>query len=458
MNTLQKIKKEALKPLKTDNSKPGFAIIVPPSCFTVPEGWEFVLKQPFEGVSYIATVLFNAGFPVRIVDARFQNDPVKFALDSVKDAAVVGIATYEDSFPFVHEACARIKQEYPQKLIVLGGALVTSTPQVLMKSTAADIGVLGEGEETTRELMDAVSFGNTGELGKIPGLCYKDSSGDICFTEKRPQMADLESLPVMNLSLWPAVQKDKKVKEIFFSHSRGCYKNCSFCFRTTPQLSQKSIGKFRDELRELKKKHDFEFIYFVDLTFAIQKQRTLDICGILKEFNVRWSCMSRVQNIDEEMLKAMKTAGCQIILYGFESLDQTILDNAHKGITPAEIRRMVKLTQDNGIQVGGLFIVGLPQETRESLKKVVDFIDETGSATRVKYLSAIPGTEIYRWALENGIIKDEVSHLRWLANERCDKDDEFINFTQLPDDVIRDTYKKINSRYNKGPRCTDDWF
>jgi len=458
MNILQKIKEESIKPRKTDPAKPFFAIIVPPSCFTVPEGWEFVLKQPFEGVSYIATVLFNAGFPVRIVDARFQSDPVKFALDSVKDAAVVGMATYEDSFPFVHEACARIKQEYPKKLIVLGGALVTSTPQVLMKNTAADIGVLGEGEETTRELMDAVSSGNTGELGKIPGLCYKDSSGDICFTEKRPQMADLESLPVMNLSLWPAVQKDKKVKEIFFSHSRGCYKNCSFCFRTTPQLSQKSLEKFRDELRELKKKHDFDFIYFVDLTFAIQKQRTLDICGVLKEFKVSWSCMSRVQNIDEEMLKAMKAAGCQIILYGFESLDQTILDNAHKGITPAEIRRMVKLTQDNGIQVGGLFIVGLPQETRESLRKVVDFIDETGSACRVKYLSAIPGTEIYRWALANGIIKDEVSHLRWLANEKCDKDDEFINFTQLPDEVIRDTYKEINSKYIKGPRCTDEWF
>jgi radical SAM superfamily enzyme YgiQ (UPF0313 family) len=458
MNILQKIREESIKPLKTDNSKPHFAIIVPPSCFTVPRGWEFVLKQPFEGVSYIATVLFNAGYPVTIVDARFQKDPVKFAVDSVNEAAVAGIATYEDSFPFVHEVCAKIKAKYPAKLIVLGGALLTSTPQVLMKNTAADIGVLGEGEETTWALMDVISRGKMEELGTISGLCYKSAEGEVLFTPKRPQMADLESLPGMNLSLWPAVQKDSKVKEIFFSHSRGCYKNCSFCFRTTPQLSQKSIDKFRNELRELKKKHDFEFIYFVDLTFAIHKQRTLEICEVLKEFKTSWSCMSRVQNIDEEMLRAMKAAGCRMILYGFESLDQNILDNAHKGITPAEIRRMVKLTQDNGIQVAGLFIVGLPQETRESLKKVVDFIDETGSACRVKYLSAIPGTEIYRWALENGIIKDEVSHLRWLANEKCDKDDEFINFTQLPDEVIRDTYKEINSKYIKGPRCSDDWF
>jgi anaerobic magnesium-protoporphyrin IX monomethyl ester cyclase len=458
MGILQKIKEESIKPLKTDNSKPHFTIIVTPSCFTVPEGWGFVLKQPFEGVSYIATVLFNAGFPVKIADARFQKDPVSFSLDSVGDASVIGIATYEDSFPFVQDACAQIKKKYPDKLIVLGGALVTSTPQVLMKNTAADIAVLGEGEETTRELMEAVSARDIDAIGKIPGLCYKDKSGNLHFTEKRPQMADLESLPVMNLSLWPETQKNRKVKEIFFSHSRGCYKNCSFCFRTTPQLSQKSIPKFRDELRELKKKYDFEFIYFVDLTFAIQKQRTLEICEVLKEFKVSWSCMSRVQNIDEEILKAMKAAGCQIILYGFESLDQTILDNAHKGITPAEIRRMVKLTQDNGIQVGGLFIVGLPQETRESLKKVVDFIDETGSACRVKYLSAIPGTEIYRWALETGIIKDEVSHLRWLANEKCDKDDDFINFTQLPAQVIRDTYKAINSKYIKGPRCENEWF
>jgi radical SAM superfamily enzyme YgiQ (UPF0313 family) len=459
MNTIEQMKRQALNPEKTDGAKPSFGIIVPPSPFTVPEGWEFVLRQPFEGVSYIATVLHNAGYRVKIIDVRWVDDPIKVALEGVSEGAdILGVATYEDNFPFIEEAVYRIKKEYPRKLVILGGSLVTSVPKVVMESTSADIAVLGEGELTILELMDLITDDKIGRISEIPGLCYKDISGDIIFTEKRSQMKDLNFLPTMNFSLWPKVRENPQIKEIFFSHSRGCYMNCSFCYRTTPQLSLKSIDKFRDELRELKNKHKFEFIYFVDLTFAIDKKRTLQICEVLRDFNVRWSCMCRVQNLDAEMLRKMKEVGCQIILYGFESLEQGILDKAHKGITPAEIKRMVELTQETGIQVGGLFILGLPGETTNSLNKVVEFINDTGSACRVKYLSAIPGTEIYRLAVDKGIIKSEIGHLRWLSKEKGQFDDEFINFTELPAEELRRTFKEINFKYIRGPRFFKDWF
>jgi radical SAM superfamily enzyme YgiQ (UPF0313 family) len=306
--------------------------------------------------------------------------------------------------------------------------------------------------------MGLITDGNLGKINNIPGLCYKNNFGKLIFTPKRPQMKDLDSLPAMNLSLWPNVQENPVVKEIFFSHSRGCYMNCSFCFRTTPQLSLKSIDKFKRELKELKDKHNFDFIYFVDLTFVIDKKRTLHICEVLQEFNVRWCCMCRVQNLDIEILNRMKKAGCRIILYGFESLDPDILNKAHKGIAPDEIKRVVCLTQEAGIQVGGLFILGLPGETKSSLNRVIEFIEETKAACRVKYLSAIPGTEIYRKALKEGIIKSEKEHLYWLAKERGEANDEFINFTELPDEELRKVYRKINFMYIQGPRPYKDWF
>lgn len=458
MNTLERIKKQAINPEKIDNNRPCFGIAVPPSAFTVPKGWEFVLRQPFEGVSYIATVLRNAGYKVKIMDVRWVEDPIdKVLSDTSEGIDVLGIATYEDSFTFIEELSQCVKQKYPHIPVILGGSLVTSVPSVVMNNTEADIAVLGEGELTILELMDLFVDNKQDKIGQIPGLCYKDNSGNLIFTDKRPQMKDLDSLPTMNLSLWPQVQENPQIKEVLFSHSRGCYMNCSFCYRTTPTLSLKSLDKFRQELQELQDKHKFEFIYFVDLTFAIGKKRTLQICEILKDFNTRWSCMCRVQHLDRETLREMRNAGCQIILYGFESLTQEILDKAHKGITPDEIKRMINFTHEAGIQVGGLFILGLPGETKNSLDGVIEFISNNGGACRVKYLSAIPGTENYRLALAKGIINNEVEYLRWLSKETGSVDDEFLNFTDLSDEDLRSAYKKISSMYIRGPQLYEAW-
>ena len=452
-------------------AKPRISIVVPPSVFTVPPGWEFVLRQPFEGASYIATVMKNAGYPVRIIDARFYSQPAKQAAQEALDSSdIVCIATYEDSFTFLEEITALIKKANPDMPMILGGSLVTSAPEVVMNHSSADIGVLGEGEITILELLDLlyapVPLGVTssslsrsllcsmGDLKKVKGICYKGSGNEIIFTKPRPQMKNLDDLPVWDLSLWPAVRKDAHIKEILYSHSRGCYRNCSFCFRTTPKLTYKSVQKVKQELVELKKRHNFEFIYFVDLTWVIEKQRALELCAVIEPLKVKWSCMTRVQNLDKETLQAMKRSGCDIILYGFESVDQAVLDKANKGTSEQEIRDAINMTRAAGIRVGGLFIVGLPGETESSLNKLFEFTKEMGDVTRVKYLSAIPGTDIYESGLKNGVIKNEVEHLRWLAKETCQADDEFLNFTNLPDKTLRDAYRILNQRYAPGPRAS----
>ncbi len=451
------LKEQAESPIQTDPTFPKVSLVVPPSPFTVPRGWLFVLYRPFEGVSYISTVLKNAGYPVRIIDVRKSPDPIGESLaEAVKDTDILGIATFEDSFPFLEELTRRVKEERPDLPIILGGSLVTSVPEAVMHHTRANIAVLGEGELTILQLMPELSKGNLMDLQHIPGLCYRNREGRLSFTKSRFQMRNLDSLPVMNLSLWPGVQKNPTVKEILTSHSRGCYNNCSFCYRTTPRLSLKSPGKLYAELSVLKRRHNFEFIYFVDLTFAIDKKRTEEICEVVKGFNVKWSCMSRVQHLDAPLLQRMREAGCEIILYGYESLDQNVLDRADKRITPQEIERTIRLTEEAGIQAGGLFIVGLPGETRESLKKLISFTRKLRTPIRVKYLSAIPGTEIYRSGLSKGIIKSEVEHLRFLARERCQKNDEFLNFTDLPDQELRQAYLSVYRVYAEGPRTITD--
>ncbi len=202
MNTLERIRKQVIKPEKIDNHKPSFGIIVPPSPFTVPKGWEFVLRQPFEGVSYIATVLYNAGYWVKIIAVRWEVNPINKVSDIISEGIdVLGIATYEDSFTFIEELIRSVKQKHPRMPVILGGSLVTSVPSVVMNNTQADIAVLGEGELTILELMDLIADNKLDKIGQIAGLCYKDNSGNLIFTDKRPQMKNLDSLPTMNLSL-----------------------------------------------------------------------------------------------------------------------------------------------------------------------------------------------------------------------------------------------------------------
>ena len=192
-------------PVSTDATKPRFTLVVGPSPFTMPRGWEFFLTAPYEGATYISTVLHNAGFPVKIVDVRYALDPLREAYDAIKgDTDVLGVCTFEDNFPFVRELIARVKEDMPEIPIICGGSLVTSVPHIFMQHTQTDIAVISEGEITILELMERYHQGVWAqELKNIRGIWYRDPDGTVRATPPRGQMMDLDALPKMRLDLWP---------------------------------------------------------------------------------------------------------------------------------------------------------------------------------------------------------------------------------------------------------------
>jgi radical SAM superfamily enzyme YgiQ (UPF0313 family) len=433
---------------------PRIALVVPPSPFTVPKGWGYYLRRPFEGISYIATVLHNAGYRIKIVDARFKPEPLSYAAAGIRGADVVGVATFEDGFPFIEGICALAKEGAPHRPVILGGSLVTSVPELVMRNTRADLGVLGEGELTILELLDAFTRGALArEAGSIPGLCLRGPDGAPRRTAPRKQLANLDILPVPDFRLWGG--GSEFLRQAIVSSGRGCRKNCSFCYRTTPKPGLKSPEKLGRELAVLKERHKTEFFQFTDLTFSFSKKRTLALCETLKELRVKWWCMTRVQDVDAEVLGAMGEAGCDQILYGVETLSQAALDGAGKGFSGDETARAMRLTRDAGITVGAAYVVGLPGETRETLAAAAAFASGPGTPARVKYLSAIPGTRVYLDCIASGLIKDELAHLRgMLARERGARDDEFLNLSGLPEGVCREAYRELESRYIPGPYGT----
>jgi anaerobic magnesium-protoporphyrin IX monomethyl ester cyclase len=447
-------------PVPTDATKPCMALVVGPSPFTMPRGWEFFLASPYEGVSYIATVLHNAGYPVRIVDARYVEDPRRFAFDAVMDGCdVLGIATYEDCYPFVEELIADVKAARPTMPVVLGGSLVTSVPHVFMGETAADVAVISEGEITILEVMEAYTDGNLSRLRDIRGIWYRDGAGEVHKNAPRGQVMDLDSLPRMNLSLWPQSKAERGMQpQIIASHSRGCKMDCSFCYRTTPQLREKSPQKLREELTWLKQQYNINFVFFVDLTFTSNKRRTLEICEVIKEFNIGWTCLTRCADVDKEVLAAMRDAGCDIVLYGVESMNGAILKKARKGSSENITLKAMYNTFDSGVRFGGLMIVGLPGETEESLNHACEWAEEHRHLTRVKYLSAMPGTTVYSDGLKSGVIKSEVEHLRWLSVEQALVHDEFLNYNGLSEEVSRRAYQRLYDSYQPGPVMNFEHF
>ncbi|MEC7986433.1 MAG: radical SAM protein, partial [Myxococcota bacterium] len=441
----ERMREQDRTPVATDANKPRFTIVVGPSPFSMPRGWEFFLTAPYEGASYISTVLFNAGYPVKIVDVRYSPDPMRAAYDQIiYDTDVLGICTFEDNFPWVKNLMELIKAERPSMPIICGGSLVTSVPHIFMEHTECDIAVISEGEITILELMQTYTEGrwrtnrngvthkSIEHLKNVRGIFFRktDNRGrphGSHATPARGQMMDLDALPKMNLNLWPQAQTERGLQpQIISSYSRGCKMDCSFCYRTTPQERAKSPEKLDEELATLKAEHDIEFIFFVDLTFTSHKKQTRAILDVIKDHDIRWTCLTRCADMDKERAEAMEEAGCDIALFGVESLGKEVLKEARKGNTENITIRAQRTIEEAGVRFGGLTIVGLPAETEESLDHMCTWAEENNHITRFKYISLMPGTTLYHYGFKNGHIRSEVDHLNWLSIEQALYEDEFI--------------------------------
>ncbi|PJF01606.1 B12-binding domain-containing radical SAM protein [Streptomyces carminius] len=451
---MTQMREQDATPVPTDPSKPRFTLVVGPSPFTMPRGWEFFLTSPYEGASYISTVLFNAGYPVKIVDVRYALDPLKTAYDQIiGETDVLGVCTFEDNFPFCRELMAKVRASAPDMPIIAGGSLATSVPHVFMKHTAADIVVVSEGEVTILELMESYTAGKwTRDLPNIRGICYRTPEGEPKRTRPRGQMMDLDALPRMRLDLWPQYHSPMGMQpQVISSYSRGCKMDCSFCYRTTPQVRAKSQEKMDRDMDWLKSRYGIDFCFFVDLTFSSHRKQTIEMCDVIKDYDIRWTCLTRCADMDVPRINAMRDSGCDIILYGVESLGTEVLREARKGSSENLTVRAMRTTFDAGVRFGSLLIVGLPNESVESLNHMVEFAETYNHVTRVKYLSAMPGTTVYKQALGSGQIRSEIDHLNWLSVEQALHEDEFLNVSGLPESACRDAYKRIYDSYQPGP-------
>ena len=190
----------------------------------------------------------------------------------------------------------------------------------------------------------------------------------------------------------------------------GCAFKCDFCPVSTLGFKLRDLDSVIQELRFLKKLGTRE-LFIRDQTFGVNKSRTIELCDLMvkEKFNFSWSCFSRVDVLSEDVLKAMRAAGCHTVMFGIESADEELLKSHKKNINLSNIESAVNLIKKNGLRTVGTFILGFPKETRESVLKTID-LAKSLNLDFASFNIATPrfGTEFRKEALENNWVNSEV--------------------------------------------------
>lgn len=195
--------------------------------------------------------------------------------------------------------------------------------------------------------------------------------------------------------------------------ARGCYNRCLFCVAKSyhgAKLRRRSVDSVIQELEWAGQEFDIRDFLFWTESFTLDRNFVVALCEKMIERNlgVRWVCNSRVDDVDREMLKSMKRAGCWMVGYGIESRSQEILNNIGKGVTVEQIREACKMTRDLGIEVAGHLVFGLPGETRETVEETIRFAKELQLDYASFYCATPwPGTRLYEDAKEKGWLRQD---------------------------------------------------
>lgn len=371
-------------------------------------------------LAYAAGVLDKAGFVIKIIDAPAEG----YDLAKVKKQAssfgpqLIVVDTSTASIYSDVKTAEELKDILPNSFIVLVGTHPSALPEETLKlSNKLDAVAKGEYDYTIRDL--ARCLNNERDLSDVDGLIFRKNS-QIIQNKPRTLIENPDEL----LFVSEVYKKYFNVKKYFFAASdypmvmlitgRGCPFRCFFCLY--PQIFHSRRYRFRSPENVV---DEFEYIVrelpevreigIEDDTFTAEQERTKKICQLILQrgIKIKWYCNVRA-DLTLETMGWLKKAGCRLVTIGFESANQQILNNIHKGITVAQIREFVKNAKKSGILVHGCFMAGNPGETKETLTDMLKFAKELNTDTMQFYpLIAYPGTEAYLWAKENGFLSTQ---------------------------------------------------
>ena len=369
-------------------------------------------------LAYVVAVLEKAGIEVEFIDAVVEelsiSDFADAAAKTNPDMVVIECSTPSIEYDLL--TAKSLKERMSDVFIVLIGSHPTFFHREIMRDNPqVDAICRGEFDLIVRDL--AVAFSNGHKLDKVKGITYRDGQG-VQENEGRPLIRNVDELP------FPArhIVKSEYYRQGTFTgkrcttmvSSRGCPHRCTYCLWPKTlygnRFRARSAENVVAEIEQVVKDFHIDEIYFDDDSLALNRARILRICQLInqKGIEVKWIPQCRVDSMDDEVVGAMKKAGCHYIRFGVESGSQRMLDIMKKGTTLAQIERAFDLCQKVGIRTQAFFLFGIPGETPQTIRESIEFAKKLRpDSAQFAVVVPHPGTELYEICQSKGWLEYE---------------------------------------------------
>jgi len=390
-----------------------------------------VKTHPPLGLCYIQSCLDKAGYTdSKIVDAYNSYDEIKKIIKDY-NPDIVGISCFTMYRGSSFKLAKLTKKIKPDVKIILGGPHATFMWEQIMKNfDFVDFIVVGEGEITTIQLVEALDKGLP--LKDVKGIVFR-KNGKVIKTGQRPFIKNIDRIPFpsyrdinfADYAVAKSLEHHRKSKchgcpgycaierKAGIITSRGCIFDCNFCANVkfwSRKWRPRSAKNVVDEIEWLYKNHNIEFFTFYDDIFTNDPKRVIKICKeiIKRKLKIRWYVETRVDRVSKEVFEWMKKAGCIMVQFGVESGSEKILRNVNKKITRKYIINAFKLAKEVGLKTEMFLMVGNPGETKETIDETKGLIDMLKPDVLVAYLTRVlPSTRLYEMAKQKKLIDDD---------------------------------------------------
>ncbi len=361
---------------------------------------------------------------------------LKYVKEYNPDIIGMNSITAEILFDIVHLG-KLIKKEFPNIMIVVGGVHATIEPDSVLREKFIDYIIRGEGEFAFLDFCDTFDK----DKSKLKTL------KNVNKNPLRP-FVNMDDLKLPNYSLVDI----KKYGVFFVNMSRGCPGNCSFCYSSkmwgingNPCIRSYSTKRAIEFLKELIEKYHVRSFFIVDDNFIPFKSRAIEICNFLKNYKVHFFCFGRADYINDEILIALKKAGCHTIQVGIESGNQRVLDFLNKKVTVQQNIDSIKFCKKHKLKIDASFMIGITTETPEELKDTVELIKiYKPDDVDVKIFSPMPGTTIFDYCIKNDFFKKPKTleeWALWTGNQRS----IHHNTSKISDETLTNAIRELGA-------------
>lgn len=440
MNARADLRRPALEGLKVALVYPPYGPVRnEPGIKTVKENYGIF---PSLSLLYVAGILEAAGCEVLFLDAHAEDLSLDQTVSRLRDFGPDFVGYTLTTYLFFQSMdWIKAIREQVEVPVIVGGVHLSIYPRETLRYPSIDYAVTNEAEVALPELLEALV--RRQDLSRVRGIAYQQPDGTVVVTPKQKDCnVDETPFPARHLidnSLYYSFISQYRNFSCFIT-SRGCPYKCIFCEQGSKPFRARSPKNVVDELELCYREHGIRELDFFDSSFTIRKDRVIAICDEIqrRKLPLTWAARTRVDCITDDVLKAMRAAGCSRIYYGIESGNREILQVLKKSTSLEMYRDVVHRTKQHGINTFGYFMVGNPYETEASIRQTIRLSLELDlDYAQFSKVTPMPATEMYtlllketgrdywREHIENGVDED-------IPRPLCDMTDaEIQRWTRL---------------------------